>query len=119
MKPIPISAAKAIARKYGHHQVIVIGRTIDRPGDHSHVPEGTGGEHVTTYGADPSHCTVAARVGDFLKHKVMQWPREPDIVDLILDDVDIRQRGNSDDVVIDRDELRAILLHRVMGVARG
>lgn len=121
MKPIPLSAARSIARKYGHHQVIVIGRTVDQPGEHAHVPAGTGGDHVTTYGVDPAHCEVVARVGDYLKHKVMQWPREPGIVDLILEDVEIRQKNSEPDdvLVIGHDELRAILLHRVIGVARG
>lgn len=63
MKPIPISAAGAIAVKYGYDQVIVIARKV---GD-------DGGEHVTTYGRDNNHCEVAARIGNFIKHKIMKW----------------------------------------------
>jgi hypothetical protein len=63
-KRIPIGAAKQIAERYGYHQVIVIARAV-----------GEGGiEHVTTYGVDKANCDVAARIGDFLKYKVMGWP---------------------------------------------
>ncbi len=65
MKPIPISAAKAIAEKYGYDQVIIVARKI-----------GDGGrEHCTTYGRDKDNCEVAARIGDFFKHELMGWPR--------------------------------------------
>lgn len=64
MKPIPISAAGAIAVKFGYDQVIIIARKV---GD-------GGGEHVTTYGRDNQHCEVARRIGDFFKHKLMGWP---------------------------------------------
>lgn len=64
MKPIPISAAKHIADKYGYDQVIVVARALDK------------GEHVTTYGKDKANCDVAARIGDFLKFKVMGWVSE-------------------------------------------
>jgi hypothetical protein len=63
MKPIPISAAKQIAEKYGYDQVVIIARAIEQ------------GEHVTTYGKDKANCDVAARIGDFLKFKVMGWRR--------------------------------------------
>ena len=63
MRPIPISAAKQIAENYGYHQVVIIARAIG---------EG-GGEHCTTYGVNKEHCSVAARIGDYLKYKVMQW----------------------------------------------
>lgn len=67
MKPIPVSAAKVIAETYGYDQVIVIARKVgDDPDPH--------GEHVTTYGATADHCGVAARVGNFIKHKIMGWP---------------------------------------------
>lgn len=64
-KPIPVSAAKDIAKRYGYHQVVVIARHV---GD-------DGIEHVTTYGADASHCAVAARIADHIKHKIMGWPK--------------------------------------------
>lgn len=61
-KPIPISAAKRIADEYGYDQVVIIARAVD-----SH-------EHVTTYGRNRENCDVAARIGYFLKHKIMKWP---------------------------------------------
>lgn len=61
MKPIPIARAKLIALDYGHDQVIIIARAVDQ------------GEHVTTYGKNKANCDVAARIGDFLKYKVMGW----------------------------------------------
>ena len=69
MKPIPISAAERIAKDYGYDQVIIVARRVgDDPEPH--------GEHVTTYGVTRAHCDVAARIGDFLKFKVMGWVRE-------------------------------------------
>lgn len=64
MKPIPISAAKTVAERYGYDQIVIIGRKV---GD-------DGGEHVTTYGVDRANCDVAARIGHFFKHKLMGWP---------------------------------------------
>lgn len=61
MKPIPIKAAQAIADKYGYDQIIIVARAIGE------------GEHVTTYGRDKANCDVAARIGDFLKYKIMGW----------------------------------------------
>lgn len=62
MKPIPISAAKEIAERYGYQQVVIVARAIGE------------GEHVTTYGIDKPNCDVAARMGHFFKHKLMGWP---------------------------------------------
>jgi hypothetical protein len=64
MNEIPVSAAREVAKRYGFDQIIILGRVVG---------EG-GGEHVTTYGKDREHCAVAARVGNFLKHKIMGWP---------------------------------------------
>lgn len=64
MRAIPISAAKKIAEDYGYDQVVIIGRAINQ------------GEHITTYGRDEQNCGVAARIGDYLKHKIMGWSRE-------------------------------------------
>ena len=61
MKPIPIRAARLIAEKYGYSQVVIIARAVGA------------GEHCTTYGVDKANCDVAARIGDFLKYKVMGW----------------------------------------------
>lgn len=66
MKPIPIAAAKRIAEDYGYDQVVIIARKIGE----SPAPNG---EHCTTYGVDKANCEVAARIGDFLKFKVMGW----------------------------------------------
>jgi hypothetical protein len=49
--------------KYDYDQVVVIARKVG------------GGEHVTTYGRDKANCDVAARIGDWLKFKVMGWPK--------------------------------------------
>lgn len=65
-KRIPIVAARDIAERYGYDQVIIVARAVG---------EG-GGEHVTTYGRDKANCDVAARIGDFLKHKIMGWARD-------------------------------------------
>ena len=64
MKPIPIVAARDVAEKYGYDQIVIIGRKAGAGG----------GEHVTTYGRSKAHCDVAARIGDFFKHKLMGWP---------------------------------------------
>ncbi|RIK92912.1 MAG: hypothetical protein DCC73_11585 [Proteobacteria bacterium] len=69
MKAIPVSAAEKIAKAYGYDQIVIIGRRVGE----EHEPHG---EHVTTYGMAPDHCQVAARMGDFLKFKIMQWPPE-------------------------------------------
>ncbi len=63
--PIPVSAGKRIADEFGYDQVVIVGRRVG------------GFEHVTTYGRDAAHCSVAARMGHFFKHKLMGWP-EPD-----------------------------------------
>ena len=61
MNPILISAARLIAEKYDYDQVVIIARKVGV------------GEHCTTYGVDKVNCDVAARIGDFLKFKVMGW----------------------------------------------
>jgi hypothetical protein len=63
MRPIPIKAAELVAKDYGYDQVVIIARKC---GD-------SGGEHVTTYGVNKAHCGVAAKIGDFLKYKIMGW----------------------------------------------
>lgn len=72
--PIPIKAAEAIAKKYGYDQVVVLARRV---GDHP-LPSG---EHITTYGIDPTHCDVAALMGSTLK-RIAQWPSQQDVNDL-------------------------------------
>lgn len=66
MKPIPVSAAEKIAKQYGYDQVVIICRKVGM----------NGGEHCTTYGKDKANCDVAARIGDFLKFKIMGWKKE-------------------------------------------
>ena len=68
MKRIPINSARAIAEKYGYDQVIIIARKVGAD------PEPYG-EHCTTYGRDKAHCAAAARIGEFLRFKVMGWPK--------------------------------------------
>lgn len=65
-KPIPVHAARAIGEEYAYDQVVIIAR---RTGEN-------GVEHCITWGREKAHCDVAARIGDFLKHKVMGWARE-------------------------------------------
>lgn len=62
MKPIPISAAERVAKLYGYEQVVIYARKTG---------EG-GGEHMTTYGVDKTHCSIAARIGEVLQ-KFMGW----------------------------------------------
>lgn len=66
MRRVPISAARRVAEDYGYDQVVIVARKV---GDR-------GGEHVTTYGVDRANCAVAARIGDFLKYKIMNWVKE-------------------------------------------
>lgn len=66
MRPIPISVAEWIAKEYTYDQVIVYARKV---GDE-------GGEHMTTYGINKEHCGAAAKIGDFLKFKIMGWVKE-------------------------------------------
>ena len=66
MKRIPISAAQRIAKDYGYDQVIIYARVChDSPEPH--------GEHMTTYGRNKEHCVAAAKIGNFLKYKIMGW----------------------------------------------
>jgi hypothetical protein len=61
-KRIPITAAERIAKEYGYQQVVIYARAT-----------GTDGlEHMTTYGVTPTHCKIAARIGDRLK-QFMGW----------------------------------------------
>jgi hypothetical protein len=62
MTPIPISAAKRIAQDYDYDQVVIVARKVG------------GGEYCTTYGVGKANCDVAARIGNFFKHKLMGWP---------------------------------------------
>lgn len=64
-KPIPIKAAERVAKEYGYQQVIIYARDCE-----------SGAEHMTTYGVTKAHCSAAAKIGDFLKYKVMGWNRD-------------------------------------------
>jgi hypothetical protein len=64
MLEIPIAAARRIAEDYGYDQIVIVARKVG---------EG-GGEHCTTYGVGKANCAVAARIGNFFKHKLMGWP---------------------------------------------
>ena len=65
-KPIPVHVARSIAEEYAYDQVIIFARKVGEDGM----------EHLTTYGRDEVHRGVAARVGDFLKQKIMGWAEE-------------------------------------------
>ncbi|PWE52314.1 hypothetical protein DEM27_31740 [Metarhizobium album] len=65
MTEIPIAAAKRIADEYGYDQIVIYARRChDSPEPH--------GEHMTTYGRTPEHCSVAARMGATLQ-RFMGW----------------------------------------------
>lgn len=53
-KPIPIAAAERIAKEYGYDQVVILGRSTGEEG---------GGDHLTTYGINPTHCGIAGQIG--------------------------------------------------------
>lgn len=66
MKRIPIKAAQHIAELYGYDQVMIYARKVgDDPAPH--------GEHMTTYGVNKIHCDAMAKIGNFLKTKIMGW----------------------------------------------
>lgn len=70
MKPIPIKEAKRISQEFGYDQVIIYARrTTERGGKR-------GGEHMTTYGVNKAHCAAAAKIGNFLKYKIMGWVKD-------------------------------------------
>jgi len=66
MKKIPIKAGREIAKKYGYDQVVIIARKTGLEG----------GEHVTTYGVNKTHCKIATDIGNYIKFKVMGWKSE-------------------------------------------
>lgn len=59
---IPVAAARRIAEEYGYEQVVVYARKTGN----------NGGEHMTTYGVTPTHCSVATRMGNAL-NRFMGW----------------------------------------------
>jgi len=66
IKPIPVSAAKDIADRYGYDQVVIYARRVgDDPDPY--------GEHMTTYGVDKAHCAAVGRIGHALKKWLMGW----------------------------------------------
>jgi hypothetical protein len=75
MKRIPISAARLIAEAYGYDQVMIYARKVDRPAGVGETATQAikGGEHMTTYGIDRAHCDAMARIGNYLKTKIMGW----------------------------------------------
>ena len=66
MKEIPINVAKRIAEDFDYDQVIIFARNCGEDGNES-------GEHMTTYGVNKAHCAAAAKIGNFLKYKIMGW----------------------------------------------
>lgn len=66
MEPIPVKVAENIAKGYGYDQVIIFARRVgEDPAPH--------GEHLTTYGKNKVHCAIAARIGKFLKEKILNF----------------------------------------------
>jgi hypothetical protein len=72
MKAIPITAARALGDEYDCDQVIIITRKVGAGPDEI-------AENVTTWGYGTKNCTVAARIGDFLKYKIMGWVKENEL----------------------------------------
>lgn len=68
MKAIPVAVAENIAKGFDFDQVVIVARQVGE----------NGGEHVTTYGKDVTHCAVAAQIGNHLKYEVMKWPMTPE-----------------------------------------
>lgn len=69
---IPISTALRVANDHEYDQIVILGRRVGESGQ----------EHVTTAGRTTEHCRVAARMGDYLKHRVMGWPELEQIDEL-------------------------------------
>lgn len=61
-----LERARKMCHELNYDQVVIIAR---RHGDN-------GIENVTTYGKSKLDCGVAARIGDFLKYKIMNWDKE-------------------------------------------
>lgn len=63
MKRIPVKTAQGIAKQYGYDQVIIFARKTGNGG----------GEHLTTYGKNRAHCSIAAHCGEYLKKHILHW----------------------------------------------
>ena len=68
MNNIPVRVGRQIAEKYQYDQVIIIARKIGH------------GEAVITYGVDQCNSGVAAKIGEFLKYKILGWLNEKVII---------------------------------------
>jgi len=75
MKPIPISAAREIAHKYGYDQVMIYARKVDRPAGVGETASEAikGGEHMTTFGVNKAHCNAMKRISTYLQVKIIGW----------------------------------------------
>lgn len=61
-KRVPICAAEDIAKRYNYDQVIIYSRKVGE----------NGGEWVTTYGINKTHCEAAAKIGSVLVEQVVK-----------------------------------------------
>lgn len=110
MTPIPICAAKFIAEGYGYDQVIIYARKV---GDPANDWKG-GGEHMTTYGVDRTKCDAAAKIGDFLKYKIMGWKPDDNSANRVI--AELMDRRLLDDVADDlHEEIALSLIEAVRG----
>ena len=66
--PIPVDIAEAFAESFGLEQIVILGR---RTGT-----EGSGVEHLMTYGKSDEHSAAADQIGQFLRAKVFGWEEE-------------------------------------------
>jgi len=62
-KEIPVGVARHIGVEYGYDQVVIIARKTGQDG----------GEHVTTHGITDAHAKIAARMGNYLKERILGW----------------------------------------------
>lgn len=93
MHPIPVAAGERIAKDYGYDQVVILARRVGEDPDPN-------GEHITTYGIDPTHCDVAALMGKKLKD-IAGWPERTDFalaLDLVHDLVHDFEKNEDNDI---------------------
>lgn len=104
LRPIPLSAAENIARNFGYDQVVIMARRTGYGLD--------SGEHITTYGINPTHCQAAALMGNHLK-TVARWPSPGDAIalDALLTDL---EDGNFDYLDYDARRSQVSALHRLL-----
>lgn len=90
VKSIPIREAEKVSQRYGFDQVVIMAR---RPGTEGDIT----GEHITTYGRNPTHCAVAAMMGNKLK-EIAGWP-DNDLRERMFQRLRRRQSAGADSIL--------------------